>query len=135
MRVAYMRTRVYRRVHKLFSHYRSPRNTLYACKIAKTNVVPTTRMLRRRLYAAGAPGPRYSRPRVLYVWRVINETRTALSIRRGLSRRRPLRRRCPIGAAVGCRRFRSPPVINSPTATRRLYSFSTSVGRAQVNSD
>lgn len=43
--------RIYRRVHKLSSHYRSPRNTLYPCKTVKTNAVPTTKMLRRRLYA------------------------------------------------------------------------------------
>lgn len=77
------------RVHKLSLHYRFPRNTLYACKTAKTNAVPTTGMLRRRLYVPGPRGSRYSRPQVLYVWRVINETRTALSTGRGLSRRRP----------------------------------------------
>lgn len=120
---------IYRRVHKLSSHYRSPRNTLYACKTAKTNAVPTARMLRRRLYAWGPRGPRYSRPQVLYVWRVINETRTALSTGRGLSRRRP-----PSTVPLrGSRRFRSPSVINSPTAARRLHSFSTSVIRTRIN--
>jgi len=43
-----------RGIHKLSSHYRSPRNTLYACKTAKTNAVPTTRTLRTMVMC---PGP------------------------------------------------------------------------------
>lgn len=62
-------------------------HVITACKTAKTNAVPTTAKCRKD--AVTHPDRRYSCPRVLYVWRVINETRTALSARRGLSRRRP----------------------------------------------
>lgn len=120
---------IYRRVHKLSSHYRSPRNTLYPCKIVKTNAVPTTKMLRRRLYT---PGPRDldTVVRGFYTYGGSLMKRGQLCQPGADYLVEGPRRRCPF-AAVGCRRFRSSPVINS---ARRLHSFSTSVGRARVNS-
>lgn len=121
--------RIYRRVHKLSSHYRSPRNTLYACKTAKTNAVPTTRMLRRRLYARGLD----TVVRGFYTYGGSLMKRGQLCQPGADYLVEGPRRRCPF-ATVGRRRFRSPPVINSPMAARWLHSFSTSVGRARVNS-
>lgn len=123
--------RIYRRVHKLSSHYRSPRNTLYVCKIAKTNAVPTTSMLRRWLYARGSGSHDTVVCRFYIYDRSLMKRGQLCQLGADYLVEGP-RRRCPF-AAVGCRRFRSPSVINSPMVARRLHSFSTSVGRSHVD--
>lgn len=131
MRAVYVRAR-YRRVHKLSLHYRFPRNTLYACKPAKTNAVPTTGMLRRRLYAPGPRGPD-TVVRRFYTYGGSLMKRGQLCQPGADYLVEGLRRRCPF-AAVGCRRFRSLSVVNSPMTAKRLYSFSTFVNRTRVTS-
>lgn len=101
----------------------SAHNTLYVCKTAKTNTVPTTRMLRKRL--CPALGARHSRLRVLYVRRVINAN-SFVNPARIISSKVPGR-----GPLFRSSRFRSPPVIKSPMASfflqllSSLFSFIT----------